>query len=65
MVKGENAYPIATMIRIRRTGEFAMVTKKTFMMEGRRIMTYLGKIEGRGDSLYALYHDDIFFRTLI
>ena len=52
-------YPLDTVVRIKKTGELALIRSHTFLKDGRAFLHYLGIIEGRGDSLWALYHDDI------
>jgi hypothetical protein len=57
--KDYEVYPIGTVVRWKKTGEFAVIKNYTFLKEGRGFLNYLGIIESRGDKLYALYHDDL------
>lgn len=50
-------YPLDTVVRIKKTGELAVIRKHTILKD--EFLHYLGVIEGRGDGLWALYHDDI------
>ena len=63
MVKDEDTYPIETVVRIRKTGQFAIIVKKTFLKDGKGFMNYLAQIEGR-EGMYALYHEDIDLEAL-
>jgi hypothetical protein len=47
------------VVRIKRTGEFAVIKSQTFLKDGLNFLHYLGVIEGRGDSLWALFHEDV------
>ena len=58
-MRDEDTYPIGTVVRLRKTGEYAMLLKKSFMKDGKGFMNYLAKVEGKGEELYALYHEDI------
>lgn len=51
-------YPIGTVVRIRKTGQFAIIRGHTYVMDGKSFLNYLGEIEGRAGQ-YALYHGDI------
>jgi len=59
MIKEADIYPLGTVVRRKKTGEFAIIKKYTYQHEGRGFLNYLGHIEGKGGNLYALYHDDI------
>lgn len=61
--KDDEAYPEGTVVRIKRTGEMAIIRGRQFMKEGRNFLHYLAEIEGR-EGLYALYHDDIELEAL-
>jgi hypothetical protein len=52
-------YPLETVVRIKKTGQFAIIKQVSFLKDEKNFLNYLGIIEGRGDGLYALYHDDI------
>lgn len=56
--RDEDAYPIGTVVRIRKTGQFAIIRQLTFQYNGHGFLNYLGEVDGR-DGLYALYHGDI------
>lgn len=51
-------YPIGTVVRWKKTGQFAKITDHTYQKDGRGFLNYLGEIEGRKGT-YALYHDDL------
>lgn len=63
MVHDEDTYPIDTIVRIRKTGEFAIIVDKTFLKDGKGFMNYLAQIEGR-EGKYAFYHEDIDLEAL-
>ncbi|SKC84998.1 hypothetical protein [Ohtaekwangia koreensis] len=58
-VKDEDTYMIGTVVRLKRTGEFAIIRNRCFLREDKYFLNYLGEIEGRPGGLYALYHEDI------
>ena len=62
--KPEDVYPIDTVVRIKKTGQFAMIKSQTFLKDGKGFLHYLGIIEGRGDGLYCLLHDDVELEAL-
>jgi hypothetical protein len=62
--KDHEVYPIGTVVRLKRTGEFARITDHGFQHGGRGFLNYIGIIEGRGDGRYALYHDDLELEAL-
>lgn len=51
-------YPLDTVVRIKKTGQFALITFLSYL-NGGNFYYYLGKIEGRGEGNYTLFHDDI------
>lgn len=51
-------YPIDTVVRWKRTGEFGLIKKYTFQHEQRGFMNYLVQVEGK-EGLYCWFHDDI------
>lgn len=59
MVKDEDVYPIETVVRIIKTGQLAIIKRQAFLKDGKSFLNYLGAIEGRGNGLYAIYHQDI------
>lgn len=50
-------YPVDTVVRIKKTGELAIIRSRTMLKD--EFLHYLGVIEGRGDALWALFHDDL------
>jgi hypothetical protein len=62
--KDEDTYPVDTVVRIKKTGEFAIIRQVCFQFMGRNFLNYLGEIEGRKPGLYALYHSDIELEAL-
>jgi len=59
MVRDEDIYAIGTVVRRNTTGELAIIQQYTFQHQGKGFLNYLGQIEGKGDGLYALYHEEI------
>jgi hypothetical protein len=59
MQPAKDIYPINTVVRIKKTGEFAVIKNYTFQHDGKRFLNYLAIIEGKGDGTYALYHENI------
>jgi hypothetical protein len=57
--KDEDAYKAGTVVRLKKTGQFALIKRVQFMMDSKGFLHYEGLIEGRGDGMYAMYHDDI------
>jgi hypothetical protein len=62
--KDDEVYPVGTVVRLKKTGQFAKITHQDFQFEGKGFLNYRGVIEGRGDRHYALYHDDIELEAL-
>jgi hypothetical protein len=60
----QDIYPINTVVRIKKTGEFAVIKNYTFQHDGKGFLNYLGIIEGKGDGTYALYHENIELESL-
>lgn len=56
--KDSEIYPVNTVVRRKKTGEFAKIKAHTFQKDGKGFLNYLAEIEEH-DGLYALYHDDI------
>ena len=52
-------YDVGTVVRLKKTGEFALITDVCYLMDRKNFLNYLGVIEGRGDGKYALYDADI------
>jgi hypothetical protein len=59
MVKDEDVYPLETVVRLKKTGQFAIIKDRTFPKDGKNFLHYRGQIEGRGEGLYCLLHDEI------
>jgi hypothetical protein len=64
MVKDEDVYPVDTVVRLHKTGEFALIVDRTFLKDGKNFLHYLAKIEGRGDHMYAVYHEEVDLEAL-
>lgn len=64
MVRDEDTYPIDTVVRIRKTGQFAMIKDRCFLKDGKNFLNYLAIIEGRGEGRYAIYHEDVDLEAL-
>lgn len=54
----KEVYPEGTVVRIKRTGEFAIIRDHIYLSEGRNFLNYLAEIEGQ-KGLFALYHDAV------
>lgn len=63
MVKVEEVYPIDTVVRIRKTGQFALIKQRSFL-NPTNFLNYLALIEGRGDGLYCIFHQDVDLEVL-
>lgn len=63
MTKGEDTYSVGTIVRIRKTGEFAIIRKRLFLKESKKFFHYIGQIEGT-DRLRSLYHEDLELESL-
>ena len=61
--KDEEVYPIGTVVRIKKTGQFALIKDVVFLKDGKNFLHYRGEIEGR-DGLFALYHGDVELEAL-
>ncbi|HMG94340.1 MAG TPA: hypothetical protein VK589_29975 [Chryseolinea sp.] len=46
MVKDEDIYPIDTVVRLRKTGQFALIKQHAFLTNGKNFLNYLAEIEG-------------------
>ena len=58
-MRDEDAYKPGTVVRIKKTGLFALIVEIGYQHEGRGFLHYLAKIDGKGEALYAVYHHDI------
>jgi hypothetical protein len=53
-----DAFPIGSVIRIKRTNESAIIRRKTFQKDGKGFLNYLVEIENKR-GLYCAFNDDI------
>ena len=51
-------YPIESVVRLKRTNEFAIIKKYTFQNGGKGFLNYLVQVEDR-QGLYCWFHYDI------
>ena len=59
-VRDDEVYKVGTVVRLKGTGEFAIIREQSFLFNGKNFLNYLGEIEGRKKGgLYALYHEDL------
>lgn len=49
---------IDSVVRIKKTGQFAIIKSIAFLLDKKSFLHYTGEIEGR-EGQYALYHKDI------
>jgi hypothetical protein len=56
--KDDEIYPVGTVVRWKKTGEFAIITKHGFQHEGKGFRYYLAEIKGKQGN-YCLLHDEI------
>jgi hypothetical protein len=61
--KDNEVYPIGTVVRIKKTGVFAIIRKHGFLKDGKNFLHYLREVEEK-EGLFALYHDDIEVESL-
>lgn len=61
--KDSEIYPIDTVVRLKKTGQFAIIKSHTFVYDGKGFLYYEGEIEGRLGQ-YALYHQDLELEAL-
>jgi hypothetical protein len=61
--KRDKYYPLETVVRIKKTGQFAIIKERVFLMEN-NFLYYLGIIEGRGEGLYYLGPNEIDLEVL-
>jgi hypothetical protein len=64
MPREEEIYAVGTVVRIKMTGQFALITDLSYLKDKKNFLNYYGLIEGRGDGHYALYHDDLELESL-
>lgn len=57
--KDNEVYPKGTVVRLKKTGQFAIIKDIVFQYNNQNFLHYEGPIEGRGEGHYAMYHQDI------
>lgn len=57
-------YPLETVVRIKKTGQFAIIKDVVFLKDGKSFLYYRGIIEGKPEGLYAIFHEDIELEVL-
>lgn len=58
LISDSEIYPIETVVRWKRTGEFGIIKKYTFQHEQKGFMNYLVLVEGK-EGLFCWFHDDV------
>lgn len=53
MTQCEDVYPLETVVRIKKTGQFAIIKNRSFL-NSENFLNYLALIEGRGDVILHL-----------
>ncbi|HEY8937139.1 MAG TPA: hypothetical protein VIM65_18060 [Cyclobacteriaceae bacterium] len=56
--KDDEAYPVGTVVRLKKTGQLALIKDKAFVYDGKNFLHYDAEIEGR-KGIYAIYHGDV------
>lgn len=56
--RDEDVYPPGSIVRLKKTNEFARIKDVVYLKDGKNFLHYHGEIEGR-EGLYALYHNEI------
>lgn len=60
MTKDEDVYPLETVVRLKKTGQFAIIKSRTFLSPGEKnFLHYLAIIEDRGPGHYCIFHQDV------
>lgn len=59
MAHNTEPYAVGSVVRIKKTGELAIIRRIQFLLDKKSFLHYEGEIEGRGEGNYALYHEDI------
>lgn len=62
--KDSEVYPVDSVVRIKKTGEFAKIMGHNWQKDGKGFLNYYGDIDGRRPGRWALYHDDIELEAL-
>jgi len=57
--KDDEIYPVGTVVRLHKTGEFAIIRSHTFLYDGRNFLHYMGEIEGKGSGHYYIAHTEV------
>ena len=55
--KDDEVYPIGTIVRLKKTGQFARINNVTSLFNGKKFLHYTGEKDREGQ--YAIYHRDI------
>lgn len=56
--RDEDVYPAGTRVRIKKTGEKAVIRDVVFLKDGKNFLHYEGEIEGK-EGHFVLYHRNI------
>jgi hypothetical protein len=56
--KDNEVYPVDSVVRLKSTGQFAIIKRQSFQKNGEGFLNYEGEIEGR-EGIYCLIHDRI------
>lgn len=59
----DNPYPVGTVVSLKRSGEFALIKDRAFLMN-KTFLHYEGPIEGRRPGNYCLLHEEIELEAL-
>lgn len=55
--RDDEVYPVETVVRLHKTGEFAIIKDQVFLKDGMNFLYYLAEIEGR-KGLYCVLHGE-------
>lgn len=58
MPKVDELYPVGTVVRLKKTGQFVLIVEQCFLKDAMNFLNYEGEIEGR-EGRYAIYHEDV------
>lgn len=61
--KDDEVYPVGTVVRRHKTGEFAIIRDVVFRKENKYFSHYRAEIEGR-EGLYCIIHDEVDLESL-
>jgi hypothetical protein len=56
--RDDQVYPLNTVVRIKKTGEFAIIVGYNFLKDGKGFLNYYAEIQDKKGK-YALYHGDL------